>query len=147
MTGNFWNWLLVALGGVMVIAELLLGAATGFDLAMLGISLTAGGGLGLLFASAKVGVFSSGAMALAYLVFFRKWIKSHLAHPDSPSNVDAIVGRTGVVTARIAPHAPGQVKVSDEVWRAELPAAEQGAREPGQNVKVESVNGVTLIVR
>jgi hypothetical protein len=36
---NFWNWMLVIIGGVLAIAEALLGAVTGFDLLLLGVSL------------------------------------------------------------------------------------------------------------
>jgi membrane protein implicated in regulation of membrane protease activity len=38
------------------------------------------------------------------------------------------------------------VKVRDEVWRAR-PAAGQGPYEPGAEVVVEAVDGVTLVVR
>jgi membrane protein implicated in regulation of membrane protease activity len=61
--------------------------------------------------------------------------------------VDAVVGRNGVVLVRIAPHVPGQIKVGDEVWRAELARESDAAREPGEKVTVDSVEGVTLKVR
>lgn len=144
---NWVNWLLIIGGGVSIIAELLLGVLTGFDLALLGVSLVAGGALGLLFGSTQVGLFSAGALALIYFVFLRKWVRSALSSPDRPSNVDAVVGRTGVVTVRIGLHEAGQVKVGDEVWRAVLAPESNGAREPGQPVTVQSVDGVTLVVR
>ena len=144
---NWANYLLVASGGIMIIAELILGAATGFDLALLGISLAAGGGFGLLFGSPTVGLFSAGALALLYLVLLRKWVRSQLSAPRRLSNVDALVGRTGVVVTRIAPHERGQVKVGEETWRAVLAPDSSGVREPGSAIKVESVDGVTLIVR
>ncbi len=144
---NVVNWLLIAGGGAMVIAELLLGAATGFDLLLTGVALAAGGALGLVFASAKMGLLASGVLALVYYVFLRRWLRSRLAAQNQPTNVDAVVGRLGVVTARVAEHSPGQVKVDDEVWRAVLASGAGGAREPGQTVRVESVDGVTLQVR
>jgi len=144
---NWANWLLVIGGVVLVIVELVLGAVTGFDLALIGVSLAAGGGLGLAFESTKVGLFSAGALALIYLTFFRRWLRAKLKAREQPSNVDAIVGRTGVVTLRIAPQQPGLVKVGDETWRAELAGATDPARDPGENVTVESVEGVTLKVR
>ena len=60
-----------------------------------------------------------------------------------------MLGKTGVVTDRIAPHAPGRIKVGDEVWRARLVRDAEGepAREAGSTVVVESVDGVTLNVR
>lgn len=144
---NWVNWLLVIGGVVLVIAELLLGAVTGFDLALIGVSMATGGALGLAFASTKVGLFSAGALAFVYLAFFRRWLRSKLVVTDRPSNVDAIVGRTGVVTERIAPQEPGQVKVGDEIWRAELARPTDDARNPGERVTVEAVEGVTLKVR
>lgn len=144
---NWVNWMLVILGVVCVIAEVLLGAVTGFDLALIGASLAVGGAIGLWFGSTKVGLFATGALALVYLLFFRRWLRSKLTPADQPTNVDAVLGKTGVVTVRIAPHAPGQIKVSDEIWRAELARESDAAREPGEKVTVESVDGVTLKVR
>jgi membrane protein implicated in regulation of membrane protease activity len=145
--GNWVNWLLVIGGAVCVIVELVMGAFTGFDLALIGISLATGGGLGLVFGSEKVGLLSAGGLALVYFLFLRGWMRRKLTVKDHASNVDAVVGRTGVVTARIAAHEPGQVKVGDEVWRAELAHDDGAAHNPGERVTVESVEGVTLKVR
>lgn len=144
---NAVNWLLIGMGGILLVAEVLLGAVTGFDLALVGISLAAGGGIGLYFGSAKVGLFSSGALAFVYLAFFRRWLRSRLTVPDRPTNVDALIGRTGVVTVRLEPNVAGEVKLGDEAWRAVLAPDASVAREPGETVRVESVEGVTLKVR
>jgi membrane protein implicated in regulation of membrane protease activity len=144
---NWVNWTLVILGVVSIIAELMLGAITGFDLALIGAAMVVGGGIGLFFASTKIGLASAGVLALIYLAFFRRWLKHKLTVKEHPSNVDAIVGRNGVVLVRIAPHVPGQIKVGDEVWRAELARESDAAREPGEKVTVDSVEGVTLKVR
>ena len=74
-------------------------------------------------------------------------MRKQLTIKDHASNVDAVVGKIGVVTVRIAAHEPGQIKVGDEVWRAELARADEAARNPGEKVTVESVEGVTLKVR
>lgn len=144
---NWANWMLVIGGLLCVIAELLMGAVTGFDLALIGASLAAGGGIGLWFESTKVGLFSAGALSLIYLLFFRRLLRHKLTPKETPTNVDAIMGRTAVVTARIAPHAPGQVKVADEIWRAELDKEDAAAHEPGDKVTVAGIDGVTLKVR
>lgn len=144
---NLMNWLLVALGMVMIMAEVLVGAATGFDLALIGISLVAGGVLGLVFQSTMVGLFSAGALAFAYLVFFRRWVKQRFTAPDLPSRVDALVGRTGVVVTRITVDEAGQVKVDDEIWRAVPADGVTGELAPEQRVTVVAVEGVTLKVR
>ncbi|HKV05245.1 MAG TPA: NfeD family protein [Candidatus Acidoferrales bacterium] len=145
--GNWVNWLLVIGGIICVIVELSLGAFTGFDLALVGGSLAVGGAVGLVAGSAEIGLLAAGALALIYLAAFRSWLKSHLTVKDHPSNVDAVVGRTGVVTKKIAPYAPGMVKLGGEVWRAELAGGQDAARDAGAEVTVESVEGVTLKVR
>ncbi len=145
--GNWVNWLLVITGILCVIAELALGAVTGFDLALVGASLAAGGAVGFLAHSDTVGMIAAGGLALVYFAIFRSWLKSKLAVHTRPTNVDAVVGKTGVVTKRIAPREPGMVKLGDEVWRAEFARVDEAPREAGATVTVESVEGVTLKVR
>jgi len=145
--GNWLNWLLVIGGIVCVIIELALGALMGFDLALLGASLAVGGGIGLLTGSAKIGLLAAGGLALLYLAVFRSWLKTKLTVRDQASNVDAVVGKTGVVTKRIAAREPGMVKVGAEIWRAELAGGADTARDAGAVVVVQSVEGVTLRVK
>jgi membrane protein implicated in regulation of membrane protease activity len=134
-------------GTAAILAELVLGVEAGFDLVLLGICVAAGGGLGFAFASPGAGLFSAGALALIYLAFLRRTVRLKMTVQDQPSNVDALVGRTGVVVVRVASHSAGQVKVGDEIWRAELLPADEVAREVGQTVTVEAVEGVTIKVR
>jgi membrane protein implicated in regulation of membrane protease activity len=141
------NWLLVIGGIICVIIELSLGAFTGFDMALVGGSLAVGGAVGLAAGSSKIGLLAGGVLAFIYLAILRRWLKSRLTVKDHASNVDAVIGKTGVVIQKIAPREAGQVKVGDEVWRAELAGAQDAARDTGAEVKVESVEGVTLKVR
>lgn len=145
--GNWVNWLLVIVGIVCVIIELALGALTGFDLALVGGSLTVGGIIGLFTGSAKIGLLAGGVLSFIYLVLFRRWLRAKLTVKDQPSNVDALVGKTGVVTQKIGAAEAGLVKVGSEVWRAELAQAGDGARDVGATVKIEAVEGVTIKVR
>ena len=145
--GNWVNWLLVILGLVFIIVELALGALTGFDLALVGGSLAIGGAIGLTVGSAKVGMLAGAALALLYFAVFRSWLKSKLNVREQASNVDAVLGKTGVVTKRIVPRDAGLVKVGAEEWRAELAHTDDAAREVGATVTVSSVEGVTLKVR
>jgi membrane protein implicated in regulation of membrane protease activity len=145
--GNWVNWLLIIGGLICVIIELSLGALTGLDLALVGGSLSAGGVVGLLAGSARIGLLAGGVLAFVYLAIFRSWLKNKLTVKTVASNVDAVVGKTGVVTKRIAPSEVGMVKVGSEVWRAELAGADDAARDAGAKVTVQSVEGVTLKVR
>ena len=67
--------------------------------------------------------------------------------PNVRTNTDALLGREAVVLTPIAPHAPGQVKVNDEVWRAAVAEDFTGAFEAGAHVTVAGIDGVTLHVR
>jgi membrane protein implicated in regulation of membrane protease activity len=144
---NWVNWLLIIGGLICVIIELALGALTGLDLALVGGSLTAGGVIGLLAGSARIGLLAGGVLAFVYLAIFRSWLKNKLTVRNVASNVDAVVGKTGVVTKRIAPSEAGMVRVGAEVWRAELAGLDDAARDAGVKVTVQSVEGVTLKVR
>ena len=145
--GNWVNWLLVIVGVLCAAAELVMGALTGFDLALVGASLAAGGIIGLLMVSWHAGLVSAAAFALIYFVLFRGWLKARLHVAERASNVDAIVGRSGVVTKRIGQDDCGIVKVGSEEWRAELAQAGDAAREIGSSVQIISVEGVTVKVK
>jgi len=146
--GNWVNWLLVIAGVLCVAGELALGALTGFDLALVGASLAAGGMVGLIAQSWYAGLISAAVFALLYFALFRRWLKAKLHVKEQASNVDAVVGKTGVVTKRIGPaHDCGLVKVGSEEWRAELAQPETAAREIGASVQIISVEGVTLKVQ
>ena len=145
--GNWVNWLLVIAGVLCVAAELAMGAVTGFDLALVGASLAAGGVVGLIAQSWQTGLISAAVFALLYFVLFRRWLKAKLQVKEHASNVDAVVGKTGVVTKRIGPaHDCGLVKVGSEEWRAELALPDNVVKEIGANVQIVSVEGVTLKV-
>ena len=145
--GNWVNWLLVIGGIVCVTVELALGAATGFDLALIGGSLAIGGAVGFFAGSGKVGLLAAGGLSLVYLGLFRSWLRAKLTVQHRATNVDAMVGKIGMVTKRIGPSEAGMVKLGSELWRAELAATDGTARDTGAMVKVESVEGVTLKVR
>ena len=145
--GNWVNWLLVIVGVLCAAAELALGALTGFDLALVGASLAAGGAIGLLTQSWHVGLISAAAFAVLYFALFRRWLKAKLLVANRATNVDAVVGKMGVVTKRIGQRDCGIVKVGSEEWRAELAQLNDPAREVGADVEIISVEGVTLKVK
>jgi membrane protein implicated in regulation of membrane protease activity len=145
--GNWVNWLLLIVGVLCAAAELTLGALTGFDLALVGASLAAGGIIGLLAQSWSAGLLSAAFFALLYFALFRRWLKAKLLVTNKASNVDAVVGKMGVVTKRIGQRDCGIVKVGSEEWRAELAQPTDPQREVGADVQIISVEGVTLKVK
>jgi membrane protein implicated in regulation of membrane protease activity len=144
---RLWNLALIIAGAVMILVEVVLGGFAGFDLVLLGSALVIGGTLGWLTGSATTGVVLAAALCIAYVALGRRWVRRRMQTRHVPSNADAVVGREAVVLQRIAPHAPGQVKVNDEVWRAAVVPGSSQAFEPSEHVTVIGVDGVTLHVK
>lgn len=142
-----WNWVLIIVGAVLILVEVAFGGFAGFDLVLIGSSFVLGGGLGLLLGSTWLGLVTAAVLCLVYVAAGRRWVRARMHHASVPSNTDAVIGQRGLVTVRVARHAPGQVRVRQEVWRA-VPADEgAGPFEPGVEVTVAGVDGVTLQVR
>ena len=142
-----WSWLLVILGAVLVLFEVMLGGFAGFDLVLIGSTFLIGGAVGLITHDPIKGSITASALCLVYIAVGRRMLRTKLGKADgAKSKVDAFVGRQGVAQNRIATHEAGMVKMGDEVWRA-LPVAGAGPFESGALVTVDSVDGVTLLVR
>ncbi len=143
-----WGWALVILGALMILLEVMLGGFAGFDLVLVGSTFVAGGAVGLLVGNPVVGGLTTSALCVAYIVVGRRYLRHQLKPSEkTDSNVDAVIGRSAVVQARITAHEAGMVKVGDEVWRATPALDAQGPFEPGAVVSVTGVDGVTLQVR
>ncbi len=142
-----WNWLLLVVGAVLILVEVAFGGFAGFDLVLIGSSFVLGGGLGLLLGSAVAGLVTAAVLCLLYVAVGRRWVRARMHHASTPSNVDAIVGMKGLVTVRVSRHEPGQVRVRQEIWRAVPKDENAGPFEPGAEVTVAGVDGVTLQVR
>ncbi len=63
---------------------------------------------------------------------------------DPRSQTERLIGEHGVVLERLAPE--GFVRVRGEIWRAAARSAD-GPIENGRRVRVEAVDGLTLVVR
>ena len=142
-----WNWVLVVAGAAMVLVEVVLGGFAGFDLVLIGSSFVLGGALGLLLHSAAAGFVIASVLCVLYIVAGRRWVRARLKRPGIATNTDALIGQRALVKQALSAHQPGQVSLRGEVWRACPAADEPGPLEPGAEVVVESVDGVTLSVR
>ena len=145
--GSGWNWLLLVTGAVFILVEVAFGGFAGFDLILIGSAFLLGGGVGLLTHSPVTGLLVASGLCVGYIAVGRRWVRARLKNRTVPSNADALLGQRAMVTARVAEHAPGQVKVKDEVWRAIPAPGASGPFEAGAVVTVEGVDGVTLSVR
>ena len=142
-----WNWLLIVSGALLILVEVALGGFAGFDLVLIGSTFAIGGVVGLFTKSGTVGALVASGLCVVYIAAGRRMLRRRTDTRAIDSNIDAIVGQRAVVTTRVAEHAPGQVKVRDEVWRAVPAPGTPGSFEPGAVVTVQGVEGVTLQVR
>jgi len=130
------DWLLWFLGAIaLLVAEMF---TAGFWLACLAAGAVVAGIVSLL---PGVGVVTEGvAFALSSIVSMAG-LRPRLMHYFQ-LGVDALLGKTGVVTERIAPGGTGRVKVEGEDWRG----ASSDVLEPGTLVTIIQVDGTTLMV-
>ena len=141
------NWLLIVVGALLILVEVAAGGFAGFDLVLIGSSFLIGGALGLALASVPVGLIAASVLCLLYIAVGRRWVRARMKRPGLPTNTDALIGQRGLVAQPLSEHAPGQVRVRDESWRARPAAGGAEPVEAGTAVVVEAVDGVTLIVR
>lgn len=137
------DWLLVGLGFLCIALELFIGVETGFDLVLIGISFLAGGIVSSISHQPLWGISVSTALLFLYLLAGRRYIKSRLSISTHKTNTDSLIGATAIVTERITPHHKGKVRINDDIWLAKA----DDPLEPGAHVIVESIQGITLLVK
>ncbi len=144
-----WNWLLILSGAAMILIEVAAGGFAAFDLVLIGTAFVIGGAVGLMFQGLYLGLLVTSVLCALYIAVGRRWVRSHfdLKGVAVTSNTDSLIGRKGIVLARIAPHMPGRVRVNQEEWRAVLLQEEAEPVEEGAEITVISLDGVTLTVR
>lgn len=140
---------IVALLGVaLLVAELLL--STGGVLAALGaLGLVAGGVLALESGSDAADIVGPALIALgvlslvAFYFVTRKVIAAHREEPVRTGS-EELVGAVAEVRSTLDPE--GQVWAGGTIWAARL-ANGQGSVRLGDRVRVDAVDGLTLVVR
>ncbi len=94
--------------------------------------------------AAQITIFS--ILSIVLIVFTKPLTKKIFKSNDTPTNIDSIIGKMGVVTKTINNiEGKGQVKVQGEIWSAI--SIDDSIIEEGTNIKVTSVDGVKLIVQ
>lgn len=134
---------LIILGIIAIIVEIILGAATGFELLILGIVFIIGGGVGILTGSVQAAIGTIIVLIVGYIFFGRRRIKTALHITTTKTNSDSIIGKQATVAADIEIDEPGQVKIGGEIWRAES----DKKIVKGQKVTINSISGVTVSVK
>ena len=138
-----WLWLVfVIVGLLLVLLELIVGVETSLDLVFIGSAFILGGLATWPFYSWLLTLIVTSVICIAYVALGRRYVHRWTLVRKAKTNIDAIIGRRGIVLRSIARNVDGLVKVGNERWRAR---AEEDIKE-GEEIVVNSVNGVTLIV-
>lgn len=138
-----WHiWVVAALA--LFIAEMFSGD---FWLTCIAIGCLAAGVVGLLPLGLTAQVIAFAATTLVGFVGIRPALLRHfrVGHDVIRTNVDALLGKTGVVTERIEPGGrPGRVLVDGEDWRGAT--LDDAVIESGTRITVVQVDGNILLV-
>ena len=138
-----WLWLLFVIVGLLfVLLELIVGVETGLDLVFIGSAFILGGLVTWPFHSWLLTIIVTSLICVAYVALGRRYVHRWTMVNEAKTNIDAIIGRQGIVLRNIAKNTDGLVKVGNEQWRARAEEDIKG----GEEIVVISVSGVTLIV-
>lgn len=140
---DMWLWLILTGAGLLLaMTELFMGIDTGLDMVFVGSSLVVGGLVTWPFHSWVLSVILVAVICIAYIAIGRRYVHRWTAVKKQKTNIDAIIGKKGVVLRSIEQNAKGLVKVGYEQWHA---VADEAIYE-GEAIKVIEVSGVTLKV-
>jgi membrane protein implicated in regulation of membrane protease activity len=141
--------LIIAIGFLLLVADLLLQLDEGFDIVLIGLNLIIGGLVARFVGVSFLGLPSwvialgvAGLLSIAYVVFARSWIRRRLEVRDTKTNADRLIGQSGIVRIPMTSRTVGQVEINGERWRAK--SAQDLKVEQG--VRVVKYEGVTLWV-
>ncbi len=98
--------------------------------------------LSLLGVNEIIQIITFVTIATILLLLTRPFVMKYFKTNEIKSNVDAIVGQTGVVTKEITPDTVGRVKLRTSDWSA----ISKMTIPVGEHVRVLDVEGVKLIV-
>lgn len=132
-------WTLLGVG--LMIAEVV---APGFWLLSVAVGCFTAALTGLLPFGLVTQVLAFAGGTIASLGLLRPLLLRRFHH-GVRMGVEALVGKTGVITQRLAPGANGRMLVEGEDWRA-ASVDNKAALEPGTRVIVLEVDGTTLKV-
>ncbi|MCK5660329.1 MAG: NfeD family protein [Methanosarcinales archaeon] len=130
----------IVMGILLIIVELAIGVSDGFDVALVGTALIAGGLAGAVTGSVSIMLIVAFVICVLWVLVGRGYLQARLRIDEYATNADRALGSIGIVTESISVHEKGKVKIGDEIWLAE---ADEGIPE-GAEIVVESISGVTL---
>jgi membrane protein implicated in regulation of membrane protease activity len=133
--------LIIIFGLILLFAELFIGIDTGFDLVLIGSILILSGFVGL-YTSTNTTLIISIFLSIVYITYGRSFVKKKLIILTHKTNIDKLIGQTGICIRSITPDTAGLIRLNDEDWRA----SSNTTIFEKDKVKVEAIEGVTLIV-
>lgn len=89
------------------------------------------------------GVAAGAGVGFGVISFGLAWVALKARRAKRLTGADAMVGQTGVAMTPLTP--TGQIEIRGEIWKARLEAGATSVPQ-GNEVKVEAVEGLTLIV-
>ena len=141
---DLWLWLIfIGAGLVFILLELHIGIDTGLDMVFVGTAFLIGGLISWPFKLWGVTVIITVLICIAYVFIGRRYVHKWTAVRLEKTNIDAVIGSTGIVLMDIKPRNVGRVKVGNENWRAK---ADEDIAE-GNEIVVTGVTGTTLTVK
>ena len=99
----------------------------------------------LVASSVAAQIFIFAAFSFIAFLFMRKLSKKVLKHPGSSTNVQALIGKTGIVTREIGANQKGYVKIGGEEWAAIT--EDNNSIALSEKVEVLAIDGNKVIVR
>jgi len=138
---DLWLWLIfVIIGLLLILLELVVGGE--LDMVFVGSAFLLGGLVAWLTHSWLWALIVTIIICIAYVAIGRRYIHRWTAVKKTKTNIDAIIGRTGIVLKSIARNYDGRVRVGNERWKAR---SEENINN-GDKIVVTGVSGATLIV-
>lgn len=101
--------------------------------------------ISFLDVSAKIQAAVFVVVSFGLLIFTRKIFVEKLRAGTEKTNINALLGKKGIVISPVMPYAVGQVKVGGQVWSAASKNPEDSFEE-GQLVTISAIEGVKLII-
>ena len=83
-------------------------------------------------------------ISIVLLIFTRPFFVKKLNANKEKTNVDALIGKTALVTKKITKFEKGEVKIDGKIWTAKSVSEED--LEEGTECLLQSIEGVTAIV-
>ena len=138
---DLWLWLIfVIIGLFLILLELVVGGE--LDMVFVGSAFLLGGLVAWLTQSWLWALIVTIIICIAYIAIGRRYVHERFAVKKAKTNIDAIIGKTGIVLKSIAKNFDGRVRIGSQRWRAR---SEEEINE-GDEIVVTGVSGATLIV-